>query len=94
MKKIRVLVIEDSIVVRELLLAIIGADPRLEVAAAVGSAEEALEILERTAPDVISLDMRLPGMDGFEAVSRIMAEKPTPIVAEIELGEIFAQELL
>src|SRR5205814_4420981 len=80
MKKIRVMIVEDSRVVRELLEFLIGRDPRLEVAAAVDSAEEALRILLRVSPDVISMDIRLPGMNGLEATQRIMVEKPTPIV--------------
>jgi two-component system, chemotaxis family, protein-glutamate methylesterase/glutaminase len=80
MKKIGVLVVEDSDVVRQLLEHIIGSDARLEVLAAVSTAEEALRILGRIKPDVISLDIRLPGMDGFEATRRIMRERPTPIV--------------
>jgi two-component system chemotaxis response regulator CheB len=80
MKKIRVLIVEDSKVIREFLEYIIGQDPRLEIAAAVESAEEALRILDRVAPDVISMDIRLPGMNGFEATQRIMSQRPTPIV--------------
>jgi two-component system chemotaxis response regulator CheB len=80
MKKIRVLIVEDSPVVRELLLHIIGGDPRFEIVAAVGSAEEALKGLELYAPDVISLDIRLPGMNGLDATLEIMATRPTPIV--------------
>ena len=80
MKKIRVLIVEDSQVIRELLEHIVGRDPRLEVAAAVGSAEEALRVLHRISPDVISMDIRLPGMNGVDATRRIMSEKPTPIV--------------
>jgi two-component system, chemotaxis family, protein-glutamate methylesterase/glutaminase len=80
MKKIRVLIIEDSKVMRQFLEHIIGLDPRLEIAASVESAEEALRILDRVAPDVISMDIRLPGMNGLEATRRIMAERPTPIV--------------
>jgi two-component system chemotaxis response regulator CheB len=80
MKRIRVLIVEDSKVIREFLEYIIGQDPRLEVAAAVDSAEEALRILARVSPDVISMDIRLPGINGFEATLRIMSEKPTPIV--------------
>ena len=79
-KKIRVLIVEDSKVIREFLEYIIGHDPYLEIAASVGSAEEALRILDRVSPDVISMDIRLPGMNGFEATQRIMSERPTPIV--------------
>lgn len=80
MKKVRVMIVEDSDVVRQYLEHIIGQDPRLEVVAAVSTAEEALRRLRRVSPDVISMDIRLPGMNGFQATQRIMAEKPTPIV--------------
>ena len=80
MNKIRVLIVEDSTVVRRFLEHLIQSDPRLEVAASVGTAEEALNILHRVSPDVITMDIRLPGMNGFEATQRIMSLKPTPIV--------------
>src|SRR5947207_941832 len=80
MNKIRVMIVEDSRVVREFLQHIIARDPRLEVVAAVDCAEEALRILYRVSPDVISMDIHLPGMNGFEATHRIMEDKPTPIV--------------
>lgn len=78
--KKRVLVVEDSAAARMLIEEIIGNDSRLEVVASVSSAEEALSILPKVNPDVISLDVRLPGMNGLEATRRIMAERPTPIV--------------
>ena len=80
MKKIRVMIVEDSLTVRELLVHIIGKDPRLEVAAIVDSGEKALKMIDHVHPDVISMDIRLPGMDGFETTKKIMQTHPTPIV--------------
>lgn len=80
MNKTRVLIVEDSAVIRQFLQHIIGSDSRLEVVAAVDSAEKALRLLEPLAPDVIALDIHLPGMDGIAATHQIMQRRPTPIV--------------
>ncbi|MEX2286070.1 MAG: chemotaxis-specific protein-glutamate methyltransferase CheB [Planctomycetaceae bacterium] len=78
--KIRVMIVEDSRVIREFLEHIIRNDPQLEVVASVDCAEKALQVLDRVMPHVISMDIRLPGMNGFEATKRIMEHRPTPIV--------------
>jgi two-component system chemotaxis response regulator CheB len=78
--KIAVMIVEDSTVVRMFLEGIISDDPRLTVVASVPDAESALRLLPTVRPDVISLDVRLPGMNGLEATRRIMEMQPTPIV--------------
>ncbi len=80
MSTVRVMIVEDSPTVRQLLSHIVESDNRLALVAAVGTAEEALEKLEAARPDVVTMDIRLPGMNGFEATSLIMSQRPTPVV--------------
>jgi len=85
------MIVEDTRVIREFLESIINSDPRLEVVAAVESAESALRVLDLARPHVISMDIRLPGMNGFEATQRIMERRPTPIVvvsASVESADL------
>lgn len=77
---IRVLVVEDSPTVRELLISILSSDPAIEVIGSAQSGEEALDAVERTRPDVVTMDVHLPRMNGFDATRRIMEIHPTPIV--------------
>jgi two-component system chemotaxis response regulator CheB len=77
---IRVLVVEDSPTVREFLLQILGADPAIEVVGTAETGEEAIEAVGRTRPDIITMDVHMPKMNGFDATRRIMETHPTPIV--------------
>jgi two-component system chemotaxis response regulator CheB len=86
MKPIRVLIVEDSAVVREHLRRIISADSRLHVAGMAASGEEALALIDQVSPDVITMDIHLPGIQGFEATRRIMSHRPTPIVVVSGVG--------
>ncbi len=77
---VRVLVVDDSGFFRRRITEILAADPRLEV---VGSAENGLEAVRevrRLKPDVVTMDIEMPVMDGITAVRRIMAEHPTPVL--------------
>ena len=77
---VRVMIVEDSQVLRHFLENVISRDPRLNVAASTSSAEQALQLMEEARPDVISMDIRLPGMNGLEATRHIMRHQPKPIV--------------
>jgi two-component system chemotaxis response regulator CheB len=78
--KIRVLVAEDSPTARALLVEILRSDHGLEVVGEAVNGLEAVEMTRRLRPDVVTMDIRMPLMDGLQATKEIMAETPTPIV--------------
>ncbi|MEX1180549.1 MAG: chemotaxis-specific protein-glutamate methyltransferase CheB [Cucumibacter sp.] len=80
MDKIAAMIVEDSPVARELLMNTLNSDRRLSVVAAVETGEQALRLVSSLAVDVISMDIRLPGIDGIETTRRIMETFPTPII--------------
>lgn len=77
---IRLLVVEDSKTVQKALVAAFDADPQLKVIATAESGEAAVEAALRLKPDLITMDVNLTGMDGFEATRAIMSTCPVPIV--------------
>src|SRR3972149_11887314 len=77
---IKVLVVEDSPVVREFLVHILGADPTIRVVGTAHNGEEALEAIARKRPDVVTMDVHMPRMNGLDATRLIMETCPTPIV--------------
>lgn len=79
-KELRVLVVEDSAVARQLLVRIIDDDPGLRVVGEARDGAAALGLANRLRPDIITMDVHMPVMDGVEATRRIMHEVPTPIV--------------
>jgi two-component system chemotaxis response regulator CheB len=77
---IRVLIVDDVKSARDLLEEILTTDPRFQVVGAVGDGLEAVATALKMRPDLVTMDIRLPGIDGFQAVERILAVFPVPIV--------------
>ncbi|MBS1706704.1 MAG: chemotaxis response regulator protein-glutamate methylesterase [Armatimonadetes bacterium] len=78
--KYRVLVVDDSPFVRRLLTDWLKEDPSFEVVATASNGEEALAKVKEFKPDLITLDVEMPVMDGLSALERIMKEQPTPVL--------------
>ncbi len=77
---IRVMVVDDSPLVRKIASDILESDPEIEVTATAASAEFALQKLKRELPDVITMDIEMPGMGGLAAIREIMRVLPTPVI--------------
>ena len=84
---IKVLIVEDSPVVRELLMFILSSDPAIEVIGTANDGEEAVRAVREKRPDVVTMDIIMPKMDGFEATRIIMETTPTPIVIVSASGD-------
>ncbi|MBY0401508.1 chemotaxis-specific protein-glutamate methyltransferase CheB [Myxococcota bacterium] len=73
MERIRVLVVDDSTVVRRIVAKVLGDDPRIEVVGAVANGQVALEKLESLRPDLLTLDLEMPVMGGLETLAQLRA---------------------
>ena len=79
-REIKVMVVDDSAVVRKVMTALLERDPEIRV---IGSAHDpifAIEKMRKDWPDVITLDVEMPRMDGITFLKQLMAERPTPVV--------------
>ncbi len=80
MKRVRVLVVDDSATSRLLLVGILRADAGIDVVGEAADGFAAVEMVKRLHPDIVTMDVQMPGLDGFAATKRIMVEAPTPIL--------------
>jgi two-component system chemotaxis response regulator CheB len=79
-KKTRVLIVDDSAFMRKVLEEIIRTDPKMEVVGQAKDGREAITLAASLQPDVLTMDINMPRMDGLEATQNIMTQNPRPIV--------------
>jgi two-component system chemotaxis response regulator CheB len=90
-KKTRVLIVDDSAVVRQTLRDVLQSDPEIEVIATAGDPFAAAERIAEEVPDVITLDIEMPRMDGLTFLKKLMSQHPIPVVICSSLAEGGAQ---
>ena len=86
-KKIRVLIVDDSALVRQALSEVLASDPAIEIMATAQDPYVAVERIKREVPDVITLDVEMPRMDGLTFLRKIMSSRPIPVVICSSLSE-------
>lgn len=94
MPKIRVLVVDDSASVRQTLTEILESDPNIKVLAAASDPFFAAQRIEQEIPDVITLDIEMPRMDGITFLKKVMSQHPIPVVICSSLTEKGAETTL
>jgi len=93
-KPIRVLIVDDSSVIRQLLTLMLSADPEIEVVGTASDPFVARDRIKALNPDVVTLDVEMPGMDGVTFLRKIMALRPMPVVMVSTLTQAGAETTL
>jgi len=91
---IRVLIVDDSALMRQLLSTLLAADPEIQVVGAAQDPFDARDKIKALNPDVITLDVEMPGMDGLTFLRKIMALRPMPVVMFSSLTQAGAEATL
>jgi len=94
MSRTRVLIVDDSPTMRSLIAAVLRRDPEIEVVGQAGDPLEAREAIKALNPDVLTLDVEMPRMDGVEFLDRIMRLRPMPVVMVSTMTQAGAETTL
>ena len=78
--RVRVLVVDDSAMMRSVIAKMLALDPMIDIVGAAADAAEARRMIKELDPDVITLDIEMPGMNGLDFLDKIMALRPMPVV--------------
>ncbi len=89
-KEIGVLVVDDSAVIRSIIADSIAATPGMKVVGKAGDGQQALAVLDSLRPDVITLDIQMPNMDGLATLEAILARRPIPVIMVSSLTRLGA----
>jgi two-component system chemotaxis response regulator CheB len=92
--RVRVLIIDDSAYARQIMTEILRADPEIEVIGCASDAHVAREMIRRLNPDVLTLDVEMPRMDGLTFLRNLMRLRPMPVVMVSSLTERGAEVTL
>ncbi|MCU0861503.1 MAG: chemotaxis response regulator protein-glutamate methylesterase [Methanomassiliicoccales archaeon] len=84
---VRVLVVDDSAVMRKIITEMLERDPSVKVVGAARNGQEAVHLVKELKPDVVTLDIEMPVMDGLTALQHIMNESPVPVVMLSAVGK-------
>jgi two-component system chemotaxis response regulator CheB len=93
-KKIRVLIVDDSASVRQTLSSVLSSDPDIEIMGVASDPIAAARRIQEEIPDVITLDVEMPRMDGITFLRKLMAQKPIPVVMCSSLTEVGSETLM
>lgn len=92
--KIKVLIVDDSAVVRQTLAELLTSDPQIQVMATAADPFIAAERIKEEIPDVITLDVEMPRMDGLTFLQKLMSQRPIPVVMCSSLTEMGSETAL
>jgi two-component system chemotaxis response regulator CheB len=93
-KKVKILIVDDSLLVRKSLIEVFSTDDELEVIAEAGDPYMAAQELRKCVPDVITLDIEMPKMDGITFLKKLMSQHPIPVIVISTLTQKGTREAL